>query len=570
MRKLLLVLTLFHAGCLLWLAAPSPALCNLYAQNNASYWTRVKQLLSISGANSPELRRSVSTIDRYNRIYDWIHRQEKHTFDSLSEHGVTNWDRYQNVITYRYTPGQDSLLNTPLRPKVTVFGWHPYWMGNAFREYKFNLLSFVSWFSYHINASTGDPENPEALDKTRIAELVALAHAKKCRVLLTVTCHTSEETLIFLSDPGVQSHFIQSVSGFINELGMDGVDVNFENIPAGQTGNMTAFIQKLSSELRKNRHYLTIDLPVFDTNLIYELPQLSQSADFLIITGYDYYNGKSRTDGPVSPLDAPNGEYCIRQSVDRYLQTGVERNKLLLGLPYYGAVWAGQASTAVSDSASLQFKGHIAYRAVMGTYGSEGAIFDPVSCSKFHLVKPVPDSNYLEKCWFDDDFTLGEKFSWALDQNLAGVGLWALGYDNGYPDMWEMIATRYGTDTTVVIRTPGQISKTFNMSGSISELSPLLIVSGIFMTGFLLIGLVVALFDWRVREVFFLNRTLRFVYLICGGSILMLTGTAVIMGEGIASGTASQIALLATGIIIGMISTAILFRNFEKNRSNIP
>ena len=110
------------------------------AQSSASYWTRIKQFLSVTGSNTPELRKSVSTIDRYSRVYDWIHRQEKHTFDSLSRHGVTNWDRYQNIITYQYTPGQDSMLSTPLRSKATVFGWHPYWMGNAFRDYKFNLI----------------------------------------------------------------------------------------------------------------------------------------------------------------------------------------------------------------------------------------------------------------------------------------------------------------------------------------------------------------------------------------------------------------------------------------------
>lgn len=197
-------------------------------------------------------------------------------------------------------------------------------------------------------------------------------------------------------------------------------------------------------------------------------------------------------------------------------------------------------------------------------------MFDPVSCSKFYLVKPIPDSNYFEKCWFDDDYTLGEKFGWALNEELAGVGIWALGYDNGYPNMWQMIASRYGADTTIVIQTPGQINKVLNMSSSISKLAPLLVVSGLFMAGFLLLGLLVALFDWRVREVFFQNKTLRLLYLITGGSMLMLTGAALILSEGFASETAGQISLLAIGILSGMIFTAFLFRNYEKNRSNLP
>ncbi|MFM8374094.1 MAG: glycosyl hydrolase family 18 protein [Bacteroidota bacterium] len=563
-RRFFLVFLLFHTSCLLWMFVPGTGSSTVTAQSTVSYWTRIKQFLSVTGSNSQELRKSVSTIDRYSRVYDWIHRQEKHTFDSLSRHGVTNWDRYQNIITYQYTPGQDSVLSTPLRSKATVFGWHPYWMGNAFRDYKFNLLSYVSWFSFHINTDTGEPQNPESLDKARIAELVTLAHEKKCRVLLTVTCHTPEETLAFLSDKAVQNHFIQYVCGFINEMKMDGADVNFENIPAGQTANMTEFIRNFSTELKKNRLYLTIDLPVFDFNHIYELPELGKNVDLFIITGYDYFNGKSRTNGPVSPLGAPDGSYSIRQSVDKYLQTGVDRGKLLLGLPYYGAVWAGSDDR----DTSMEFKGHLTYRAIMAKYGAKGAVFDPVSCSKFHLIKPVPDSNYYEKCWFDDDYTLGEKFGWAISQDLAGVGIWALGYDNGYPDMWQMIARRYGTDTTAIIHTPEPINKVFNMSSSVSELSPLLIVTGLFMAGFFLLGLIMALFDWRVREVFFQNKTLRLIYLISGGSILMLTGSAIVMNN--ESGATSQTIMLMTGVIIGVLLTSFVFRLFEKNRSNIP
>lgn len=569
-RKFTLVFALFHATCTLWLIAPGYGCNTAAAQTSVPYWTRIKQFLSISGANSPELRKSVSSIDRYNRIYDWVHRQDKHKYDSLSKHGVTNWDRYQNVITYRYSPEQDSLLAGSLRPKATVFGWHPYWMGSAFKEYKFNLLSCVSWFSYHINTQTGDPENPETLDKTSISELVTLAHAKSCRVLLTATCHGSEETKLFLSNTDAQAQFIRNICSFINELNMDGADISFEDVPDGQSGNMTVFLQNLSVELKKSRHFLTVGLPVYDINHVYELPQLSKSVDLFIITGYDYFSGQSRTFGPVAPLNAPEDGYSIKKSVDAYLQTGVARSKLLLGLPYYGALWTGKSGGGVQPDTILEFSDHLSFRVIMGRYGSKNASFDPVSCSKFHLVKPVPDSDYIEKCWFDDSFTLGEKLSWALNEELAGVGLWALGYDNGYPDMWQMIATRYGNDTTIVIQTPGQIKGALNISGSISELSPLIVVSGIFMAGFFLLGLVIALFDWRVREVFFRNKTLRLLYIIVGGSVLLLTGSAVIVSRGFESDTTSQISLLGAGILVGALATTILFLNFEKNRSNLP
>ena len=65
-----------------------------------------------------------------------------------------------------------------------VFGWHPYWMGNAHKSYNYSLLSYISYFSYEVNPKTGFYDNIYNWRKTT---LVDSAKKYDCKVLLTLT-----------------------------------------------------------------------------------------------------------------------------------------------------------------------------------------------------------------------------------------------------------------------------------------------------------------------------------------------------------------------------------------------
>lgn len=78
---------------------------------------------------------------------------------------------------------------------VTVFGWHAHFNGNAYKTYDYGLLSAIAYYGYDIDPYTG-----EALDSTVIHDflggddpdngIVPTAHAKDCKVLLSITSHS--------------------------------------------------------------------------------------------------------------------------------------------------------------------------------------------------------------------------------------------------------------------------------------------------------------------------------------------------------------------------------------------
>ena len=58
--------------------------------------------------------------------------------------------------------------------------------------------------------------------------------------------------------------------------------------------------------------------------------------------GYDYHWSGSQP-GASSPVDRTDGLYTLRWSIDQYVEAGVPRDRILLGLPLYGMRWRLEA-----------------------------------------------------------------------------------------------------------------------------------------------------------------------------------------------------------------------------------
>ncbi len=524
------------------------------------FWDKLRSKLS---KNKDTDHAPQSVTERFNGVYELIHRDEIALYDSLSKHGISNWDRYQNIVRVEYSRGKDTVLQNNLNPGIKVFGWHPYWMGSAWQSYQFNLMSYLAWFSYNID-STGHNDNPDVIAAWENASaLVAAAKAKNCKVLLTITNHTPQGNRALLTNTVLQDELIEKLLKFLKIHDADGVDINFELVPQGLQRQMTLFIEKLAAKL-KPKYAITLDLPAVGAEYIYELDRLSKSIDLFVMMGYDYYGPHSGTDGPVAPLDGNEQTRSIRSSVGRYLQKGVQRNQLIVAMPYYGAVWNKAFEADVP-----KFAGHITYRQLKAKYGLEKTNYDTKRWGAFYEITD-PTTQLITKCWFDDTLTLRRKYNWVLEEKLAGVGIWALGYDNGYDELWQLIEEKYGADTLVTYKDAYIETKYFQLSRSVVEYRSLLAVAGIFIVAFLLLGLVIALFDWRVRDVFFQNKTLRLLYALAGIAILLFVYAFYLYVTGKPLLERGNLFTLGLGLVGGTCFTLVVIHYFEKNRLNMP
>ena len=529
-------------------------------EDSPDFWSKLRLALNRK-ATPPTAQESVT--ERFEGIYDLIHREEIQLYDSLSKVGVTNWDRYQNIVRVTYDRAKDTSLNNNLNPGIKVFGWHPYWMGSAWESYQFNLMSYVAWFSYNID-SNGQHDNPDVITGWKNAgALVEAAHAKNCKVLLTVSNHTPEGNRALLKSAVLQDQLIAHLLQLLEAGNGDGIDLNFELVPPGLKREMTLFIEKLSAKL-KPKYTLSLDLPAVGAERIYELKRLKPSVDWFVMMGYDYYGPHSSSPGPVAPLDSTMGTRSIRASVGRYLENGVPRAQFIVALPYYGAMWNTQPGAEKAT-----FGGHLTYRQVKAQFPTAAFQYDLKRwCAHFKTTNPTDQS--VTECWLDDTLTLRRKFDWIIEEKLAGTGIWALGYDNGYPEFWNLIGEKFGADTLVAHHDAYIENKYFNLSRSIVEYRSLLAVAGIFIVVFLMAGMVVALFDWRVRDVFFRNKTLRLLYLLASIAIGLFVHAFYLYVSGKKLLEEGSLLTLGIGLICGICLTLYINYIFEKSRKNMP
>ncbi|WP_185152834.1 glycosyl hydrolase family 18 protein [Fulvivirga aurantia] len=365
-----------------------------------------------------------------NRVLSVKKRRPKKEFKSEN-----SWSKY-----YKLTHGNSYKKEHKIDSTTKVFGWHPYWMGTAYKSYNFSLLSAIAYFSYELNPNTG---GYKTIHDWKTTALIDSAQQHGTKVLLSVTNFGQANNAKFLTNLDAQRTFINTLITLLRERNADGVNLDFENIPSYTRKQFTNFIIDLSSSLRaaKKDYLITLAVPPIDFDRVYELRQLNQHVDMYIIMGYEFYGANSTVAGPVAPLNSGQTwwEYNLQSAVDEYLVGGVPNNKLLLGLPYYGAEW--ETRDLKFPSKVNRFIRYPMYRNIQKEHGDLPCCEDEVSKSKFYVYRD--NQNNYRQLWYEDSLTLARKYDWIKEKKLGGVGIWALGYDNGFKELWKLLAAKF-------------------------------------------------------------------------------------------------------------------------------
>ncbi len=124
------------------------------------------------------------------------------------------------------------------------------------------------------------------------------------------------------------------------------------------------------------------------------------------------------------------------------MNAGVQPNKLIVGLPYYGAEWSTEGQSVPSKV--KKFISHPPYKTIRGIDIDSLKIpvqFEKESASSYCVIKKEDGS--IRQLWFEDKHSLSVKYDWIKRQNLGGVGIWALGYDDGFAELWELLGDKF-------------------------------------------------------------------------------------------------------------------------------
>jgi spore germination protein YaaH len=323
-----------------------------------------------------------------------------------------------------------------------IYGYLPYWSSYASLDY--SLLSTIAFFSIEIDGN-GNITNRHGWPN---ADLINRAHARGVRIDLVATLFDDNAIHNVIANSSARDRFINNAIAEVKR-GADGLNIDFEFSPSADRDLWTAFMNELAMRLKAElpNAQLSMAAPAVNWSDRYDRNALARICDVLFIMGYDYYYSGSPNAGPVSPLTG--GTYNVTNSVNDYLSaTFNNRSKLVLGCAYYGIDWptvSDQPLASTTGTGTARF--YSAAEAMAAQYGK--LFYAPGQVPWFKYQNPG-----WRQCFYDDSTSLSKKYDLAKQKGLAGVGMWALGYDEGRTELWQALRTAFASGGTVPPPTP--------------------------------------------------------------------------------------------------------------------
>ena len=230
------------------------------------------------------------------------------------------------------------------------------------------------------------------------------------------------DTLAVLSNTQSRANMISQLIAEAQNSGLDGINVDFEQITEEMSDHYIQFIRELSVECRKNQIVLSVDnyVPGFTSH--YNREEQGIVADYVIIMGYDEHFAGSEEAGSVASID------FVREGITETLKE-VPKEKVINGLPFFTRLWIESSSGLTSQAIGMQeAETAVANAGVTASWDEE---------TQQNYAEWTADGNTY-KIWLEDEQSLEAKLKVMQEYDLAGAAAWKLGFEKS--GIWELIS----------------------------------------------------------------------------------------------------------------------------------
>lgn len=256
-------------------------------------------------------------------------------------------------------------------------------------------------------------------------EVIRLVRSLGAKSLLSVMLNGGAETArVLLASDQSRSEAVESLLRAAADY--DGISIDFEGMPSEEREPFTRFMAQLAPRFRSAGKIVTaaISAKTSDTTTgwagAHDYRALEPHADLFILMSYGFRTAQSSVPGSTAPMSwvEPTLSFALSQ---------IPREKLLLGIPFYGYDWN---TTAGPPGRAMRYPDSAALAAQMGARIE----YDPVQqAAHFSYTK----DGAAHEVWFEDQATLEPKLALAGRNDVAGVAFWRLGHED--PAVWPAL-----------------------------------------------------------------------------------------------------------------------------------
>lgn len=280
-----------------------------------------------------------------------------------------------------------------------------------------NVIS-PTWFSI--------ADNNGALVSYASRDYVEQAHAMGLEVWGLIDNFSTEiSTQTVLSDSAKRAYIIEQLLSAAWETGMDGINVDFEQLSRESIPHFLQFLRELTLRAHEQNLVISVDNPMPQAyNLYYKRSTQSKIVDYVILMGYDEHYSGGEEAGSVASLP------FVEAGIQLGLQE-VPAEKLINAIPFYTRVWTETYGEALPSSQVLGMDG-------TDRYIQEHQMSKEWDESVGQYVAITEDDTARYTIWVEDEKSLEEKMKLVQSYGLAGVAEWKLGFERA--SVWEIIS----------------------------------------------------------------------------------------------------------------------------------
>jgi spore germination protein YaaH len=284
----------------------------------------------------------------------------------------------------------------------------------------------VDWLQSRADGSVAAPKAD--------AGFIAEARKQDCRVIVTLTDYgeTSQQfdpaiAAAILATAETRRRHVAAVADWCRDNKVDGVDVDWEALTAGQRGRYATFVEELSRRLHKDGRLIAVDVYPktgepggWDGPRAQDWARLGRAVDQFRVMTYNY-SGSWSGPGPLSPPAWMSG-------VLDFAETQVQPSKIVMGVGFYGRDWRGAHTTDLAWAHVQQIRSADKPRALRGPSAE--------------LMLSYRRDGAAHTAFFPDAKAIDAKLLMLVEQHphLRGVYCWIMGQED--PAVWKVLRQR--------------------------------------------------------------------------------------------------------------------------------
>ena len=278
---------------------------------------------------------------------------------------------------------QSIIQNVHAEPGQRIVGYLPYWESGDFDFIDYSKVTDVVYF--HIWPNPDGSLNTSAINQNDLDNIRNRAHNSGANILVAVGgWGVSESFPDVVQNAATREVFVLNLIDFTTSNNLDGVDIDWET-PIDQTkiDNQDILLLELANGLHPLGKIVTVAV---NAEVVELKSSAANSVDWVNVMAYDMNWGSAEHSTYADAI----------ASLQRYESEGIPKEKLVLGIPFYGRNDKSEA---------------LKYEEIVS------------------ICNPQPSSNTCNGYFFNGIDLVNQKTQHVLDQGYFGVMVWNLGQD---------------------------------------------------------------------------------------------------------------------------------------------